>query len=74
MKPVIRFSPLLVLGIILGSAALSTGASDGATCEKYGTAIEFAASPTEAAKLARQQGKLVFVMHVSGNFARPEFT
>ena len=39
-----------------------------------GTRIVWAESPEEAASLAEKQGKLVFLIHVSGNFERAEFT
>jgi hypothetical protein len=42
--------------------------------QSYGTALTWASSPPEAGKLAKTQNKLVFVMHISGNFAREEFT
>ena len=39
-----------------------------------GTALEWAETPDQALQLAREQGKLVFLIQVSGNFAREEFT
>jgi hypothetical protein len=49
-----------------------------AECQKkagsYGTSLEFAESPTEAAKLASKQSKLMFVVHISGNFEDDKFT
>ena len=44
------------------------------TCGGYGTAIDFLESPSEAAKKAAAEEKLVFVLHVSGNFEDPKFT
>ena len=44
------------------------------TCEKYGTSVLFAESPAEAAKQAIKDEKLVFVLHVSGNFETPDYT
>ena len=41
---------------------------------KLGTAITWAPSPDAAWRAAVDQGKLVFMIQVSGNFARPEFT
>ena len=38
------------------------------------TAMTWAKSPAEAAEKARQDGKLVFLIHVSGNFESPGFT
>jgi hypothetical protein len=39
-----------------------------------GTALTWAKSPAEAAEQARRDGKLVFLIHVSGNFEDPGFT
>jgi hypothetical protein len=43
-------------------------------CESYGTAVDFVKTPREAARLADQQDKLVFLLHVSGNFEDAQFT
>ena len=42
--------------------------------ETYGTSIEWSGTPAEAAKKAKQEEKLVFVLHVSGHFEDPRFT
>lgn len=42
--------------------------------ETYNTQIPWIASLDEAAKQAERQKKLLLVMHISGNFARSEFT
>ena len=42
--------------------------------EKYGTSIEWAGSTAQAAKIAKDKEKLVFVLHVSGYFEDPKFT
>jgi hypothetical protein len=42
--------------------------------ENFGTAVEFARNPREAARLAGQERKLTFVLHVSGNFEEAAFT
>ena len=44
------------------------------TGEKLGTAITLYDKPQVAVRMAREQGKLVYVLQVSGNFAREEFT
>jgi hypothetical protein len=46
----------------------------GEGCETFGTRVEFARNPQVAAKLARQDGKLTFLLHVSGNFEDSRFT
>ena len=42
--------------------------------ETYETSIQWEGSPSEAATRAKKEEKLVFVLHVSGNFADPKFT
>ena len=44
------------------------------TCSTFGTSVEFEDSPSDAARKAKKQEKLVFVLHVSGNFEDPRFT
>jgi hypothetical protein len=41
---------------------------------KHGTGLDFACTPAEAAKRAGDQGKLVFLLHISGNFEDSGFT
>ncbi len=40
----------------------------------FGTKVDFVDLPKEAAALAKKEEKLVFVLHVSGNFEDPRFT
>jgi len=44
------------------------------SCGDFGTTVEFADTPVEAAAKAKKEHKLVFVLHVSGNFEDPRFT
>jgi hypothetical protein len=39
-----------------------------------GTSVNFFKTPSEAAQQAGKTGKLVIVLHVSGNFEDPDFT
>lgn len=65
--------PLLLAGLALaGDQAADKKAKPG--CEQHGTKIDFLDSPKEAAALAKKEQKLVFVLHVSGNFEDPRFT
>ena len=41
-------------------------------CGRYGTSVEFVGTPAEAARQAKKEQKLVFVLHVSGHFEDPE--
>jgi hypothetical protein len=54
--------------------AACAGACPAAESRTLGTVLEWASSVEEAARQAREGGKLVFVIHVSGNFESPGFT
>jgi hypothetical protein len=43
-------------------------------CEISAVSVEFARDPMEAARQAREEHKLMFVLHVSGNFEESKFT
>jgi hypothetical protein len=60
-----------LLGLLLVSDV-----SRSAECgdDTYGTTIHWVRTAAEAQKLAREQDKLIFVVHLSGNFTRDEFT
>lgn len=45
-----------------------------AACEKFGTSIVFVKHPPDAFKQAKEEKKLVFFIHLSGNFEDKEFT
>ena len=49
-------------------------AAEGATCGSFGTSVEFVKTPSEAARQALKEEKLVFVLHVSGLFEDPTLT
>jgi hypothetical protein len=40
----------------------------------YGTALDFVDDPTEAARQALRDRKLLFVLHIAGNFEDSKFT
>jgi hypothetical protein len=46
--------------------------AEAASC--HGTAVHFVDTPSEAAKQAKKEEKLVFVLHVSGQFEDPGIT
>ena len=65
----------------LGLAALGGLAQAGpdkqkseGSCGSFGTTVEFVDTPSAAARQAKKEQKLVFVLHVSGNFEDPRFT
>lgn len=71
-----RWATGFMLAVVLCTAA-ARGDDDkkgGATCGNHGTAVEFLDTPSEAARKALKEEKLVFVLHVSGNFEDPRFT
>jgi hypothetical protein len=43
-------------------------------CDTLGTAVEFDANPARAAQHAAKEGKLMMILHVSGNFEDAGFT
>ncbi len=64
---------VLGLGLVLG-ADTGKPKAKAETCGSFGTTVEFFDTPTDAAKKAVKEEKLVFVLHVSGNFEDPRFT
>jgi hypothetical protein len=42
--------------------------------ETFGTAVAFARNPREAARAAAAEGRLTFLLHVSGDFEEARFT
>ena len=40
----------------------------------FGTNVKFVKTPSDAARQALKEEKLVFVLHVSGDFEDPDFT
>jgi hypothetical protein len=42
--------------------------------QMHGTRVAFVSTPTQAARRAHNEGKLTFLLHVSGNFEDPDFT
>ncbi len=43
-------------------------------CQSDGTRLAFARNPTEAARQANLERKLMFILHVAGNFEESKFT
>jgi hypothetical protein len=56
-----------------GTDKLPGLATDKPSCASHGTTIDFMDTPSEAAKVAEKQGKLVFVLHISGHLEDPRF-
>jgi predicted outer membrane protein len=65
----VGLAALLALGL-----ANAADKGDTKACGNHGTSVEFLDTPAEAAKQAKKESKLVFVLHVSGNFEDPRFT
>jgi hypothetical protein len=62
-----------VASALLAPLAL-LGADKAEPSGSCGTSIDFFDTPKEAAQQAAKDQKLVFVLHVSGNFEDPRFT
>jgi hypothetical protein len=63
-----------VLGLCLGARLEAKPPAAEGTCGNHGTSVVFVDSPSEAARQALKEEKLVFVLHVSGLFEDPRFT
>ena len=63
---------LWVLGLRSGGAAAAP--AEAASCGDYGTKVYFEKTPSDAARKALKEEKLVMVLHVSGDFENPAFT
>ena len=50
------------------------GDSKTASCGTFGTTVQFVKTPSDAARQALKEQKLVLVLHVSGDFEDPDFT
>jgi hypothetical protein len=63
--------PMLVAAVLAMHTPQTVGEE---ACGEFGTSVVFADSPAQAAKLALEKEKLVFVLHVSGLFEESNFT
>ena len=64
----------LCLTAFLATASAEPAKADKPACGSHGTTIDFVDTPNDAAKQAKKEEKLVFVLHVSGHFEDPRFT
>ena len=67
----------LILAVMLhaaDAAEMAVAEETDCSCPRYGTAIEWAPTPEAAARMAREQSKLLLVLHISGNFEKNTFT
>jgi hypothetical protein len=55
-------------------AAPAKAKAEESDCGSFGTRVDFVDTPSKAARIAKKEEKLVFVLHVSGNFEDPRFT
>jgi len=62
---------LWLVGARGGAAAAAAPLDAG---NEYGTTVHFERTPSDAARKALKEEKLVMVLHVSGDFENPEFT
>ncbi|MCI0685062.1 MAG: hypothetical protein L0Y71_23435 [Gemmataceae bacterium] len=64
---------LIALGLSIPAQA-DKKAPEANTCGDYGTNVHFEKTPSDAARKALKEEKLVCVLHVSGDFEDPDFT
>jgi hypothetical protein len=68
-------SALVLTGSLAASGQKKQPPKDSEVCTgDFGTSVQFMKTPLDAAKQAKQDQKLVFVLHVSGDFEDPDFT
>ena len=72
--PVAITAAVIWAGAVSPALAAEEDVKSAETCGEFGTSIEFVDSPADAAKKALEDEKLVFVLHVSGNFETPDYT
>jgi hypothetical protein len=64
----------IVAALFISAARGAEPAKSGEEEGRHGTAVNFVDSPSEAARLALKQEKLVMVLHISGIFEDPGCT
>jgi hypothetical protein len=77
MRQILTCSVALALSFLAGAVRGDkppASLEDKPACSGHGTTIDFVDTPSIAAKQAKKEGKLVFVLHVSGHFEDPRFT
>jgi hypothetical protein len=67
------FTALCLLPL-LATGALGADEPKAVAGCRFGTQVKFVDTPSEAARLAAKEEKLVFVLHVSGQFDDPRLT
>jgi hypothetical protein len=65
---------MVFLGTAWGKDKAKPPASEAEAASCHGTAVHFVNTPSEAAQQAKKEEKLVFVLHVSGQFEDPGIT
>jgi hypothetical protein len=61
--------------LLSGHASRAAKPSEKTTCSgDYGTSVQFEPTPSDAAKKAAKEEKLVLVFHISGHFEDSDFT
>lgn len=78
MRRIVWLAAVGLLSVLWLSSAVArdtTGKlTEEKTCGEFGTTIEFEPTPTDAARKALKEEKLVLVLHISGLFENPDFT
>jgi hypothetical protein len=64
----------MFLGTAWGKDNKVKAAADVEASSCHGTSVNFVNTPSEAAQQAKKEEKLVFVLHVSGQFEDPGIT
>ncbi len=65
---------LCLLAVRADELKIGPSKKSAGSCAKHGTSVDFVSTPSEAARKAKKEEKLVFVLHVSGHFEDPKLT
>ena len=80
MRRILLYTATGLLSALLLHGSAATGQVPSLQPDKevctgdFGTAVHFLKTPSEAARQALKEEKLVLVLHVSGDFEDPDFT
>lgn len=74
MRAILKFAIFGGLAAVLAGLAPLAATAAGESCGSFGTSVAFVDTPSEAARQAKKEEKLVFVLHLSGIFEDPKLT
>ena len=74
MRPCRLFTALWLVPLVAVTSAQGADKPKSNDGFRFGTQVKFVDTPSEAARQALKEEKLVFILHVSGQFEDPRLT